>query len=630
MCINKLNAILLSIPEIHTYHINVFSKEILINYTKNLNKILRKINEKGFDTQSINFKHYFVTMFLLVLLNISHDFLYFKLFIMLILQWNSLKRKNMVFYRIFSLLLYILYFLKFDDRFIGNSSSILIYIIINTFITDKLNILAKFNTFKVLEKTNFKKIVTNFDQQIKNFKFIDLDHNNKHINTKVRFNDLKRDRSIVYYQNVESIARDNILYLKRNDHIYVTGIIIYGACLIDNSSNTGEDTLYSFKLKDLVYEGMIVKKGEIVVKVTNITKFDCLPKKLRKSLYNTIIIFTNIIFVLNAFFTFDNLPDILEYIVKLNMKICPCVLLISDVILKLRMYKELKEKQVRINNYDIVKNVKCIFLDKTGTLSKVSKIINYKICPELEGVIYILEKEFTNSYSRSILNVVRKLECVGHITDKEYVSSCGIRCKLDDEEIRIGKFNFCNYLNLKYKMCLKNTIYVSRNSIICGWFFVEDLMIKNAKNVVRILQNNYRVIIVSGDEKRNVEEFCQKVGISEYFYNLKAEDKMNILNAYKNNCCMVGDGINDIPAFNASTVSISLNNNLNADVNIYNIKDLIFVLNLIRKSNRKKVTNYIIAVLYNLVIIFLNIGFIECSLAMYLPNFLIIVNSIYL
>jgi P-type E1-E2 ATPase len=624
LCTNKLTTLLKSIPEIYSYKINIFTKEILIKYTKNIKKILLILNQHGFIFTSIDLKTYITDGIVIVLAKISYSAIPIQILLLCFLQYKNVQARTLLLFRICSVINFILYFVKIDNVYLDNSINILVHIFINTLINDRLHLLAKVNTFMIIEKSKFRKIVENFKDVKGKIVFINRDR------TSVKVDNLNTP-NINYYQISDSVnLKDNIL-AKANDTLYINGTVLYGECLVDDSSVTGEDSLKIKKKGDFVYERSIIKKGTVVIKITGINKFKENDEISSKSNFKLILIVMNMINILYNFMIHDNLPDILESFVKINMKLCPCVFLLSDVILKMRLNKEMVGKNVNITNYDICKKIKNIFIDKTGTLTKSSKVVSFKMDPNLEGIIYLLEKEFDNVYSRGILDVINPSKDSYTLSDKEYVSSCGIRCKSEDREIRIGKLEFCNYKRLPIIYTHKNGIFVSRDSEILGYFILEDTIKKNARNVIKILQRKYDVILLSGDSKRNVEYVCKRLNISDYFYNLSSNDKASIIKSYKENNCMIGDGINDIPAFNCSTISIGLRYNLNTDVVINNsLKDLIYLLNTIDKMNRKKVTNYCISFVYNSLILFVDIGFVDSSLIMYIPNLMILLNSIWL
>ncbi|EQB60903.1 cation transporting p-type atpase [Vairimorpha apis BRL 01] len=280
----------------------------------------------------------------------------------------------------------------------------------------------------------------------------------------------------------------------------------------------------------------------------------------------------NLLGLMIYFFKSSNLPDIINNIILLNMRICPCVFLISDI-----LYND-----IIVSNYDVIKRIKTIFIDKTGTLTDSIKITKFFLESKIKKIVIFLELKYQNIYSKGILEVFKASKHYNLIVEQdEYISTCGIRCKYKNNEIRIGKYSFCNYKNITHNYNINNNcIYVSVESKIAGFFHITSYVKKDAKNFINILKRF----------KKNVVKVCHYLNITDYYYNITSEDKANVINNTQEMNCMIGDGFNDIPAFQRSNLSISMNNNLKADFCVNNdLKNILCILDIIRITNFKKI-----------------------------------------
>ncbi|MEO0169787.1 MAG: HAD-IC family P-type ATPase, partial [candidate division WOR-3 bacterium] len=90
---------------------------------------------------------------------------------------------------------------------------------------------------------------------------------------------------------------------------------------------------------------------------------------------------------------------------------------------------------------------------------------------------------------------------------------------------------------------------------------LEDELKEGAKeSIQRLKEMGYRVIIISGDRRGNVESIAKAVGVNEFIAEASPEDKLRKIEELSKSggCCMVGDGINDGPALAAATFGIAM------------------------------------------------------------------------
>ncbi len=155
----------------------------------------------------------------------------------------------------------------------------------------------------------------------------------------------------------------------------------------------------------------------------------------------------------------------------------------------------------------------------------------------------------------------------------------------------------------------------------------KDELKDEAFEVVSMLRNrNIKIVILSGDKKEIVETVSNKLEIDDYYFELKPDDKNNIINKLKENgdvVMMIGDGVNDGPALASSDVSVSfqyasdvakdvagvivLNNDLNS---------IITCIDLAKATMKNIYGNLAWALCYNMVCIPLaSIGIMNPSIA---------------
>jgi heavy metal translocating P-type ATPase len=92
-------------------------------------------------------------------------------------------------------------------------------------------------------------------------------------------------------------------------------------------------------------------------------------------------------------------------------------------------------------------------------------------------------------------------------------------------------------------------------------FRFGDTLRPKAKETITALneEKRWRLLMLTGDHENSAKSIADKVGISEYYANLRPEDKLRyVTQLAANGLAMVGDGINDAPALARATVGICM------------------------------------------------------------------------
>ena len=176
--------------------------------------------------------------------------------------------------------------------------------------------------------------------------------------------------------------------------------------------------------------------------------------------------------------------------------------------------------------------------------------------------------------------------------------------KIGKDNILVGNETLLKENNIIFQPSkdIGTIIYASKNDEFLGYIVISD-KIKNNNFSELKKQVNKEIIILSGDNKKQVAEIAKGLGVNTYFYNLLPIDKVKKVESYKKNgtTIFVGDGINDAPVLKIADVGISMGN-LGSEAaieasdivlmndNINNINKLIDIA----KTTKKKVKNSII------------------------------------
>ena len=92
----------------------------------------------------------------------------------------------------------------------------------------------------------------------------------------------------------------------------------------------------------------------------------------------------------------------------------------------------------------------------------------------------------------------------------------------------------------------------------------EEVSDDAARAVETLKRMGMRVVLASGDRKERVEAVAKALGIDEYYYGMKPDDKLRLTERIREECkckvAMIGDGINDIEAMAAADLGIAVGN----------------------------------------------------------------------
>ena len=188
---------------------------------------------------------------------------------------------------------------------------------------------------------------------------------------------------------------------------------------------------------------------------------------------------------------------------------------------------------------------------------------------------------------------------------------------------------------------LRRVLLANSDNIIASLYFTDPARPSSQMLIDELKQQGKRIILMSGDHESIVKQIAGELGITEYQAELKPEEKLESISKLQEQgekVCMVGDGINDAPAFAKSDVAIAMSEaseltKLNADMLLLNhkIESLITMLKIVNKTNRTLHLNFAWAIGYNLIALpFAIMGFLApwmAALGMSLSSLVVVINA---
>ena len=449
---------------------------------------------------------------------------------------------------------------------------------------------------------------------------------------------------------ISEVKINDVLIIKPGEKIPTDGVVVRGESSVDESMVTGESLPVEKTAKSSVIVATINQDGILYVKTTKIGEDTFLAHiiKLVEEAQGTKIpiqkladkitnIFVPAILII-SFFTFSNwfLFSSLGFGKSLGIAIavlviaCPCALGLA-VPISLTVGSGIGAKKgILIRNAEAIqtmKEVKTIVFDKTGTITKgkpeVREIYsNYKENYLME-ITASLEKLSEHPIAKAIVEKV-KLKRYKKVTGFKILRGRGVEGKIGSKHVVIGN----TYLMKEKKISLKNidkkideferkgytTMVVSVSKKVIGIIGVADAVKEDSVYIISELnRQDYKTIMITGDNERTARAIAKEVGISEVIANVLPEDKSKKVEELQMNnqfVAFVGDGINDAPALKQSNVGIAMGTGTDIAIEAGDIvlvrgdlKGVLQAINLSKATFKKIKQNLFWAFFYNVVAI---------------------------
>lgn len=423
----------------------------------------------------------------------------------------------------------------------------------------------------------------------------------------------------------DEVAVGEVILVKPGERIPLDGIVIKGNCSLDTMALTGESIPRDIAVGDAVISGCINLNSVIEVEVTKefaestVTKILDLVENAssQKAVTEQFITrfaryYTPVVVILAAMLAI--VPSIfvggfttwLYRALSFLVISCPCALVISVPLSFFGGIGGASKAGILIkgSNYlESLAQAEMVVMDKTGTLTKgnfeVSEVVCKKRNSEGKGIEAKEDTLSEKSAQEKLLEYAAYAECYSnHPISKSLQRAYGKEIR--KEEIRgtqekagmgvITDWNSTKVYAGNDKMMLwleregileggNSTYYVEKAGTIChvvveekegakylGYIVISDELKEDAKAAIAGLKEAgiRRIVILTGDAKKNAEDVAEKLGIKEYHAELLPVDKVELTeqllkeNGKNKKLIFVGDGINDAPVLARADIGIAM------------------------------------------------------------------------
>ena len=486
---------------------------------------------------------------------------------------------------------------------------------------------------------------------------------------------------------LDEIKKGDIVISKAGDKIAVDGEIIEGKNHLDESVITGESKPVTKNVGDKViagslnYDGFIKYKAEKIGKESTVSEIVKLvveasntkapiakiADKISGYFVPVVIIIAILSFIAYLILGYD-FGTALSTFVTVLVVACPCSLGLATPLAIVVSEGICANNGILVKKSEILENaskINTVVFDKTGTLTygrlRISQIYNYSNLSEEEliKIVGSIEEKSTHPIGKAFAeymqeNKIAKLEA----KNIENIAGYGLTGEIDNKKIILGnrkiiqKFSIENkYLEDEKALAYNGNsiIYVANEKEILALIGVNDIVRKNAKNVIENLKKrNIKTIMLTGDNKETAEKIGKELGIDKVISNVLPSQKSETikkLKENKNKVMMCGDGINDSPALTNADIGVSVKSGTDIAMDSSDViltkNDLDSILKLIKISEKtiKNIKqNLFWAFFYNCLMIPVAIGMLKpigisinpmiASLAMVFSSFTVILNAL--
>lgn len=479
----------------------------------------------------------------------------------------------------------------------------------------------------------------------------------------------------------ESLKKEDIIKVIPGENFAVDGEVIEGESSVDESMLTGESKTVFKEKGSLVFSGTTNIDGLLMINATHVGEEVVLSRFLKilqdarkgrapieRRADRISSIFIPVAIGISALtFIFWLSKSGIDSAIMNSLSVllisCPCTLgIATPMAIWIALGRAAKEGILIRTGETLEKlsRIRRIFFDKTGTITQRSLILSTVFLDpsseisesDLITFASSLESASDHPIAKGLNNFASKNGySLIPTNDLKTYPGLGIQGKLNGTRIYIGNVRFCERNLIRRSECINSKLNELESKgmtvILCGWDkkvngilgFSEELREGAVDTISKLRNFGLDILILTGDNKYSAMAVARILGV-EVKSELNPEDKVEEIKSSKNGfSVMVGDGINDAPALNASDVGIALGCGMDltresADVSLLgdDLGKIPWVLKLAGKTLRKIKENLFWAFIYNIAGIGLAVsGILQpiwAAVVMMLSSLFVLANSL--
>ncbi len=403
--------------------------------------------------------------------------------------------------------------------------------------------------------------------------------------------------------NVDEVAVGDILLIRSGDRIPVDGEVVSGNSTVDESMLSGESVPAEKSAGDYVKAGTLNQNGTIeicaevlgaetmlgqIIKIVSNAMGSKAPAQKLADRIASVFVPIVLLLALGTFLIWYFLvPDtsfMVAFINTFNVLIiaCPCALGLATPTAIMVGIGKAASKGVLIKNataLEKAKEVKKLFLDKTGTISKGQlEVTDCKTYFDQEqslerlSILNGMESSSAHPIASAIVEYLNSNYNLFpfFVKQVETLPGVGLKMTIEDDIFEVTGIDKSRVAKLSNEQ--KETInqlkangltlvFFWKNQTLQALFGLRDNLKTDSKKIVELLASQGIALeILSGDHEGAVSSVAHEVGVNDYRFGLMPDEKAQIVSDAKKKITVgfAGDGINDAPALATADLSIAM------------------------------------------------------------------------
>lgn len=387
------------------------------------------------------------------------------------------------------------------------------------------------------------------------------------------------------------LAVGDHLIIRNGELIPADSRLLSGPALIDYSFVTGESEPVSREGGSHLYAGGRQMGGAIeIVTVKRVNQgyltalwnqaafskgkeagFDSLTNRFSQGF--TLGILTIAVIAGAAWWIAGNPARALNSFASVLIVACPCALALAAPFALGTALRMLGRRRIFLKAPSVIENlarVDTVVFDKTGTLTvagrEAVKFVGSPLDPAEACELFSLTRHSTHPYAVRICESLARDRFPEEVRGFLETSGKGIEARIHGKEIWLGSGDWLAGRGVKLGKAscstLGSEVHVAVNGSYRGRFVLVGAVRPQAERMLRELSQCCRLVLLSGDNARENEQFAELLGPDATLrFNQSPLDKLEFIHGLERNgrqVLMVGDGLNDAGALKQSTVGLAV------------------------------------------------------------------------